>query len=161
MDLLPWETQKLTSAPDRNTTLPHPDADTSPNATIEAPDDLTRIHSRNSFLHRRPHSKNSFGKIDPMKGLYDNLKYADRIQEVENTKALAVKLLSTESPANGASQQNGVIDGGIDERPANGYGNGAASAPVNGYTKGHKRAESGYSNGEKKKSLFKRLSLHR
>lgn len=148
-------------SPDRNTTLPHPDADTSPNATIEAPDDLTRIHSRNSFLHRRHHSKNSFGRIDPMKGLYDNIKYADRIREVENMKTLDVKLLNTETPVNGASQQNGLINGGTDERCANGYVNGAESAPVNGYTKGHKRSESGYSNGDKKKSLFRRLSLHR
>jgi hypothetical protein len=96
-----------------------------------------------------------------MKGLYDNIKYADRIREVENMKTLDVKLINTETPVNGASQQNGLINGGTDERCANGYVNGAESAPVNGYTKGHKRSESGYSNGDKKKSLFRRLSLHR
>lgn len=57
-------------SPDRNTTLPHPDADTSLNATIEAPEnmDLTRTHSRRSFLHGRTrlrkhsiHSKNDSG----------------------------------------------------------------------------------------------------
>ena len=52
---------------DRNTTLPHPDADTSKNATIEAQDvPLERTHSRRSFLHKhgRHHSGKS-GKITP------------------------------------------------------------------------------------------------
>lgn len=45
-------------SPDRNTTLPHPEADTSIDAKIEAPySNLTRIHSKPSFLHRRHHSQ--------------------------------------------------------------------------------------------------------
>ena len=53
------------SVSDRNTTLSHPDADTSKNATIEAPDiALERTHSRRSFRHHRHHSSKS-GKLTP------------------------------------------------------------------------------------------------
>ncbi|KAE9378568.1 hypothetical protein N431DRAFT_452647 [Stipitochalara longipes BDJ] len=151
-------------SPDRNTTLPHPDADTSPNATIEAPDvDLTRIQSRSSFLHRRHQSKNSFGKIGMMKegGLYNNMQYADSTRAVENAKSLEVKSPTTDSPVNGVSEQNGTANGGTEEKLANGYSNGDKNKPASGYTNGHKRTESNYSNGDKKRSLFRRLSLHR
>ena len=96
-----------------------------------------------------------------MKGLYDNIQYADSTQEVGNTKALDVKSPIMGSLVNGVSQQNGAINGEAHETPANLHTNGAKIAPVNGYAKGHKRADSGYSNGEKKRSLFRRLSLHR
>ncbi|KAE8442339.1 hypothetical protein EG329_003472 [Mollisiaceae sp. DMI_Dod_QoI] len=63
---------------DRNTTLPHPDADTSPNATIEAPDfDLTRTHSRSSFLHRKHNAHHLWGRHESLEKLYDNITYAD------------------------------------------------------------------------------------
>jgi len=54
-------------SPDRNTTLPHPDADTSENATIEAPDiALSHTHSRRSFLsrHHSGYTKPSHGHKD-------------------------------------------------------------------------------------------------
>jgi hypothetical protein len=97
-----------------------------------------------------------------MKELYGNIQYADSTQEVENSKALDVKLPNTEVPANGVvSPPNGTINGRAEDSPTTSHSKGAKNALVNGYTKGHKRADSGYSNGEKKKSLFRRLSLHR
>jgi len=45
---------------DRNTTLPHPEADTSQNACIEAPKiDLAHKHGTLSFLHGRHHSQDT------------------------------------------------------------------------------------------------------
>jgi hypothetical protein len=123
---------------DRNTTLPHPDADTSPNATIEATDfDLTRTHSRNSFLHRRHLTKNSFGKIDTTNsGLYDNTQYADSTQEVRNTTSLDLKPPERGSAVNGASLESGAANGGAENR-----------------------AEKGYTNGERKKGVLSKLNL--
>ncbi|KAN0108904.1 hypothetical protein V8E51_008646 [Hyaloscypha variabilis] len=155
-------------SPDRNTTLPHPDADTSPNATIEAPDlDLTRTQSRNSFLHRRHQSKNSFGKIGALKagGLYNNMPYAGSTREVENVRSLEVKSPTIESPIEGVAEQNAAANGAAEEKLVNGHSNGHSNGdnnePASGYTNGHKRTESALSNGDKKKSLFRRLSLHR
>jgi hypothetical protein len=49
---------RLIASTDRNTTLPHPDADTSENATIEAPDiSLSRTNSRHSFRLGFHHSR--------------------------------------------------------------------------------------------------------
>jgi len=68
---------------DRNTTLAHPDADTSPNATLEAPDiALSKTNSRHSlFRHGRHHShgKNGGHVVESLEksGLYDNIIYAD------------------------------------------------------------------------------------
>jgi len=54
---------------DRNTTLHHPDADTSNNAAIEAKDvPLERTHSRRSFLHKHGRNSSSLsGKLTPEK----------------------------------------------------------------------------------------------
>ena len=80
---------------DRNTTLPHPDADTSPNATMEAPDlNLVRTHSRRSFLHgRHSHSRNnskfdSGVSLEKTAGLYDNIQYADGSTEDRSAKEI-------------------------------------------------------------------------
>ena len=53
--------------PDRNTTLPHPSADTSKDATLEAEDvALARTHSKSRFLHSRHRGHRSVsGKIVP------------------------------------------------------------------------------------------------
>jgi hypothetical protein len=164
----PCEAQQTYLLVDRNTTLPHPDADTSPNATIEAPDlDLTRTQSRNSFLHRRHQSKNSFGKIGALKagGLYNNMPYAGSTREVENARSLEVKSPTIESPIEGVAEQNAAANGAAEEKLVNGHSNGHSNGdnnePASGYTNGHKRTESALSNGDKKKSLFRRLSLHR
>jgi hypothetical protein len=131
--------QRLTFT-DRNTTLPHPDADTSPNASIEAPDvDLARTHSRNSFLHRRHHSKNSFGKLD-MKdsGLYDNIQYADGTRETANTRALDANSSTRGNSVDPPSQANGDILGDVQNRD-----------------------EQGYTDGERKKGVLRKLQLHK
>jgi hypothetical protein len=62
---------------------------------------------------------------------------------------------------NEVSEQNSAIDGAPEEKLANGYNNGDKNQPTSGYTNGHKRIDSDYRNGEKKKPLFRRLSLHR
>ncbi|KAG9245049.1 hypothetical protein BJ878DRAFT_38877 [Calycina marina] len=82
-------------SPDRNTTLPHPEADTSQNATIEGADSsLEKVHSRRSFRgHGRNHSSRS-GKIT----LEDNLRY-DNIQYADGTKAVSSPVTSTKEPA--------------------------------------------------------------
>jgi hypothetical protein len=82
------ETNKRTK--DRNTTLPHPDADTSLNATIEA-DDLVLVKTRSrSGFHRHRNSKvNSSGKISPEdSGLYNNIQYADGSREKKSVKEI-------------------------------------------------------------------------
>lgn len=114
--------QRMTSA-DRNTTLPHPDADTSPNASIEAPDvNLTRTHSRNSFLHRRHHSKNAFGKVDMKNsGLDDNIQYADGTREITNTKALDAMSPKRGDSVDPSSQGNGDVLGKVKNRDEEGY----------------------------------------
>ncbi|RDW61029.1 hypothetical protein BP6252_12412 [Coleophoma cylindrospora] len=78
---------------ERNTTLPHPDADTSVGAVIEGPEiALSRTHSRKiSFLSHRSKHSNASGKLDPSEyakvennGLYDNIQYADGSKEEGN-----------------------------------------------------------------------------
>jgi len=72
--------------PNRNTTLSHPDADTSTDATIEAPDiALSRTNSRWSFLGRH-HTKN--GKEDITTGMYNNIKYTDGTKEGKGVKEI-------------------------------------------------------------------------
>jgi hypothetical protein len=80
---------------DRNTTLHHPDADTSPNATMEAPDlNLVRTRSRRSFLHgRHSHSRknskfDSGVSLEKTAGLYDNIQYADGSTEDRSAKEI-------------------------------------------------------------------------
>ncbi|KAG9232812.1 hypothetical protein BJ875DRAFT_352378, partial [Amylocarpus encephaloides] len=67
---------------DKNTTLTHPDADTSKNATIEAAD-IVRTHSRHRSFLGRHHSKNSVhGKLTPEEtGVYNHVVQAARNAE--------------------------------------------------------------------------------
>jgi len=127
-------------SPDRNTTLPHPDADTSPNASIEAPNvDLTRTNSRNSFLHRRHQSKNSFGKAD-MKdsSLYDNIQYGDGTRETMSTRALDAMSPKRGSSVDPSPQENGDVLGDVQNRD-----------------------EQGYIDGERRKGVLRKLHLHK
>ena len=94
-------------------------------------------------------------------GLYNNMQHADSTREVENARSLEVKSPTTESPINEMSGQNGAVNGVAEEKLPNGYSNGNKTQPAGVYTNGHKRTESGYSNGDTKKSFFRRLSLHR
>jgi len=70
---------------DRNTTLPHPDADTSPGATIESADiDLVRTRSRISFRGRHRSGKNNKGAIVVPEDLHTNIHYADGSKETND-----------------------------------------------------------------------------
>lgn len=96
---------------DRNTTLPHPDADTSPNASIEAPDvDLARTHTRRSFLGRHSsHQKaSSFNPKDLEKsGLYDSIEYADGSREERHQGEESGKGSSDGSSLDGSYEKGG------------------------------------------------------
>lgn len=144
-------------SPDRNTTLTHPDADTSKNATIEAGDlELTRSNSRRRFLHSRHYSQKGItkGRLDPAE--YESTQYVDGMKEVNGHQTNGVLKPSEKT--------NGVV-------PAI---NGHATAPVtNGAAKEgesseeemmrteKERDEQGYSEGERKKGVLRKLHLHR
>lgn len=105
-------------SPDRNTTLPHPDADTSKNATIEGADvPLSKVHSRRSLRgHGRNHSSRS-GKITAEEGLrYDNIQYADGSKEStgESKQDSAAKFV--DAPADGEVKQEQTLDGAKEGR---------------------------------------------
>jgi len=129
-------------SPDRNTTLPHPDADTSPNATIEAPDDdLTRTSSHRSFLHGRHHSQNkaSISKGDLKEsGLYDNIQYVDRSREDMSVKATGGGALKKDNAADPLTRENEELDEVSETRD-----------------------EQGYREGERKKGVLRKLNLHK
>ncbi|KFY45060.1 hypothetical protein V494_01189 [Pseudogymnoascus sp. VKM F-4513 (FW-928)] len=77
---------------DRNTTLPHPDADTSEGATIEAQEVIVLNHTRPlrsilPFQHR--FNGNSKGGI--IGGLYDNIQDANGSDHGRNSKELQQK----------------------------------------------------------------------
>merc|ERR1711964_691753 len=96
---------------DRNTTLPHPEADTSPNASIEAPDvDLARTNTRRSFLGRHSsHQKaSSFHPKDLEKsGLYDSIEYADGSREERHQCEESGKGSSDGSSLDGSYEKGG------------------------------------------------------
>ncbi|KAI9048363.1 hypothetical protein LZ554_007199 [Drepanopeziza brunnea f. sp. 'monogermtubi'] len=79
---------------DRNTTLPHPDADTSPNATIESTDVVHRhTHIPRSFLHHGGHRSQSSvftRKNTPGSGLYNAMEYAEGNPEEKGTKNMEI-----------------------------------------------------------------------
>ncbi|KFY08897.1 hypothetical protein V492_05811 [Pseudogymnoascus sp. VKM F-4246] len=71
---VPFHNAQLTP-PERNTTLPHPDANLSPDACIESSDiPLARSHSRLRFSSNRRVSSKGF--IDPNQ-VYENIHYVD------------------------------------------------------------------------------------
>jgi len=138
---------------DRNTTLPHPEADTTPGATIEAPDiALSRTRSRHSIhLPGRGHSRKSSkigngtmatmstmaspnGSVMDVNGsLYGNIEYADGTKERSSVDGIGGR----EEPGDG--EENLGQDG------------------VNG----EKRDEQGYKEGERKKGVLRKLQLHK
>ncbi|KAJ5041331.1 uncharacterized protein L3040_005876 [Drepanopeziza brunnea f. sp. 'multigermtubi'] len=75
---------------DRNTTLPHPDADTSPNATIESTDVIHKhTHIPRSFLHHGGHRSQSSAftrKNTSGSGLNNAMEYAEGNPEGKGTK---------------------------------------------------------------------------
>ncbi|CZR68373.1 uncharacterized protein PAC_18272 [Phialocephala subalpina] len=128
---------------DRNTTLPHPDADTSPNATIEAPDDLTRTHSRSSFLHRngRHHSGHHlFGRHDSLDKMYANITYADDDACKDHPEGPGP------GDVDGKGEGNGLGVNGV-----------AESRPQSQGSQGSQ----GEKGGEKKKGILKKLAVRK
>ncbi|KAL2071919.1 hypothetical protein VTL71DRAFT_13154 [Oculimacula yallundae] len=122
---------------DRNTTLPHPDADTSPNATIEAPD-VVRTQSRRSLLSRHHSSQSqkhhligAHPKDLEKAGLYDNIQYADGSREEKSLKDLQ-----------------------------DGQGSGSSKGSSEGESlDGTFEKEGGFGEEKRKKGLFKKLGI--
>ena len=128
---------------DRNTTLPHPSADTSPNATIIAPDIVARRHSRSrSFLRSHSHSHKQTKSqdipngtittlaVDPSK-MYEGIEYADGSKE---------GVSPTGSKEAGSPDGNVVVGSGGSEM---------------------ERDETGYAPGGRKKGILRKKVLHK
>jgi len=134
-------------SPDRNTTLPHPEADTSPNATIEGPDiALERGNSRRSF-GRHAKMKNS-GKI-PLAERdmpYDNIQYSD---------GSSVKNLTDNEPLSPTSTTGGMTTSSESEDMQRGSGDSGV------FINKDERDEQGYREGERKKGVLRKLGLHK
>jgi hypothetical protein len=144
---------------DANTTLRHPDADTSQNASIEEKDiSLSKTHSRHSsfqFAHSfssRHKTTLSRGIIDPttLDGLYDNVQYADGTKERKS-----VEELTREAKAENG---NGVM-GAVAEAPsAVRMGEMEGQRMENG-EKGRDSQE--HLEGERKRGMLRKLHLHK
>jgi hypothetical protein len=138
-------------SPDRNTTLPHPSADTSKNATIEAGDlELTRTRSKSRFLHSRHHRSVS-GKIVPEErpmGFPGEEKKRDEV--IESADGSKEK-----GGANGVD--NDLVNGGV----VNGEVKKEAEKNEEELRLEKKRDEQGYGDGERKKGVLRKLNLHK
>ncbi|EHL00356.1 hypothetical protein GLAREA_04484 [Glarea lozoyensis ATCC 20868] len=94
-----------------NTTLRHPDADTSENATIEGAS-LKRMNSKTkhrSFLGRgNSRNKAIHGRLSPEEsGLYDNIQYEDGTTEQKSLKEISREASKRDSGVHtGASQES-------------------------------------------------------
>lgn len=132
-------------SPYRNTTLPHPSADTSPSASIESADvSITRTHSRHSSFHlprigssrHRPRASVSGPLIDSLQ---------DRIQHTDEGKEKGVGELA-EGNMNGA-----VLDAEKVEETENHRLDRIERRDEQGYGEGH----------ERKKGILRKLQLHK
>jgi hypothetical protein len=103
--------EELTPKLDTGTTLRHPDADTSENATIEGAS-LTRIRSKSkhrAFLGRNSsRNKAIHGRLSPEEaGLYDNVQYEDGTTEQKSMKEISLETSRRDSGVHtGASQES-------------------------------------------------------
>jgi hypothetical protein len=132
--------------------LPHPEADTSKNATIEAGDlELTHSNSKRRFLHSRHHSHKSITKgiLDPAEsGLYDNVQYADGSKEKDSCGKMAKKEVET--------------NGHVVTPATNGVAKEAERRSSGEVLRMEKeRDEQGYSEGERRKGVLRKLHLHK
>ncbi|KAM3086968.1 hypothetical protein ACMFMG_001080 [Clarireedia jacksonii] len=122
---------------DRNTTLRHPEADTSANATIESTDfDLHRTRSRISMLRHHHKHKGSTLTVPS----YDNIQYADGTHEVRDFAMIPRE----------AGKRDDLAD------PPTG-----APKTVEEYVEMEDRDEQGYRTGERKKGVLRRMNLHK
>jgi len=118
---------------DRNTTLPHPDADTSPHAAIESADiDLHRTHSRLSFMRHYSKHKGSHLSVP----LYDNIEYADASHENSDVRTIE----------NDVEKRDDLVD---------------PPKTVEEYVEMEDRDDQGYRPGERKKGVLRKLNLHK
>ncbi|TAQ90942.1 hypothetical protein B7494_g701 [Chlorociboria aeruginascens] len=132
--------------PDRNTTLPHPEADISPGASLEAPDTpLQRTHSRRSFRRGHSHRGSKGSLVLPNSdGLYDKIEYADGSREVSGVKTIETETKNREDLVDSPSEVKGESQG-RDSGVAMENGNGAEE----------KNGEEGET--KRKKSTWKKL----
>lgn len=123
--------------------MPHPEADTSKNATIEAGNlGLTRTHSRSRFLHHRNHSQNkSHGKI-------------------ESADAAALQPPATNGSVVNPPAKNGIANGVAKSAEASEERTSPekSEAELRMQKEGD---EQGYSEGERKKGILRKLHLHK
>jgi len=121
---------------DRNTTLPHPDADTSKNATLEAEDvPPRRSRSRHLSFFGRHHSHHSRHKSNAEEDCVAPEHTATNGTEGEHHTTVAGKDVED------------VINGSAVEKPLQ---NGAVN-----------RDDQGYRDGERKKGLLHKANLHK
>ncbi|PQE09753.1 hypothetical protein CJF32_00000374 [Rutstroemia sp. NJR-2017a WRK4] len=122
---------------DRNTTLPHPEADTSKNATIESTDlDLHRTRSRLSML--RHHSKHKGSTLTVPS--HDNVQYTDGSHEVRDFAMI--------------QKEAGIRDDLDDPRMD-------PPKTVEEYVEMEDRDDQGYRAGERKKGVLRKMNLHK
>ncbi|KAB8288488.1 hypothetical protein EYC80_010153 [Monilinia laxa] len=118
---------------DRNTTLPHPEADTSPYATLESSEfDLYRSHSRLSI--RRLHSKHKGSHLNIP--LYENMGQADGSHGGSEMKLVEKDV----------EQQGDLAD---------------PPKTVEEFVDMEDRDDQGYRPGERKKGVLRKLTLHK
>ncbi len=144
--IIPYKAStKQPSLPDSNTTLPHPSADTSPNACIESADvNISRTHSRHSSFqlrNNRPKAKGSLasGLISPTNGLPDGIPWADGSTERKD----ADQPPRSATVATGQPKGRSERDESEDQRVERG------------------REGQGYQEVERKKGLLRKLPLHK
>jgi len=131
-----------------NTTLPHPSADTSPNACIESADvPISRTHTRHSSFQLprigsgRPKAKGPLasGLISPTDGLPDGIPWVDGSTEQKGLEELTLGATA----ATGQHYGEGHEEESEDQRAE------------------RERDEQGHREGERKKGLLRKLHLHK
>lgn len=139
---------------DRNTTLPHPEADTSENATLEAPDiALSKTRSRHSFLGRHHSYKRSTGK--------------DSAISIGQNGAGHEKFGHADGPKERLSDPRVVAGRGTPEtekafnKPERSSEGDRSSSEDEVLRVKEERDAQGYADGQRKKGLLRKLQLHK
>lgn len=159
----------LTCIPDRNTTLPHPDADTSPNACISQDDiSVTRVMSRHrrSFLakHKRI---TSHGIITPDMQMYNETNVSLVMSECESSSGLTSTRLATVPAASAvvhSSRPHSKGDGESLASVSTGDHNDAApKSPTDRHNPFRRRlsSDTNESKANRRRSLIQKLGIHR
>lgn len=118
---------------DRNTTLPHPEADTSPYATLESTEvDIYRSHSRLSI--RRLHSRHKGSHLSVP--LYENDEYTSGNHDRGDMKTIEKDV----------EKQNDLVD---------------PPKTVEEFVEMEDRDDQGYRPGERRKGVLRKFNLHK